>query len=46
LDFNLSDVGEALIGFKGKFGRYIENLAFYKATRIECNIVKSERKGK
>ena len=33
-DYNLSDNGEALVGFKGKFDLYITNLAFYKATRV------------
>lgn len=34
LDFNLSDNDEALIGFKGMYGRTIKSLGFYKATRI------------
>jgi len=31
----LSDHGEALVGFKGKFNNHINNLAFYKATRVD-----------
>lgn len=34
-DFNLSDYGEALIGFKGKYGpRLIKSLGFYKAVVV------------
>ena len=32
-DFNLADEGEALIGFKGKYGpKIIKSLGMYKAT--------------
>ncbi|TNV76362.1 hypothetical protein FGO68_gene6686 [Halteria grandinella] len=43
LDFNLSDAGEALIGFKGQFDNYISNLAFYKATRVGFKTVKRKQ---
>lgn len=46
-DFNLADNGEALIGFKGKYGRIIKSLGFYKATRINENvIIKNKNKAK
>ncbi len=45
-DFNLADQGEALIGFKGKFGRFIESLAFYKAQRIDYQVIKPTGKRK
>ncbi len=34
LDFNLSDNNEALIGFKGMYGKTIKSLGFYKATLV------------
>lgn len=34
IDFNLADMGECLIGFKGQFDNYITNLSFYKAARL------------
>ena len=43
-DFNLSDSGDALIGFKGHFDMYVNNLAFYKATRIGYKIPKKQTK--
>lgn len=33
-DFNLSDNGECLIGFKGEYEQYITNLSFYKVTKV------------
>lgn len=36
-DINLSDNGEALVGFKGSHGQYIDSLAIYKASRQDVS---------
>jgi len=34
-DFNLTDTGQALVGFKGRMGVFLEQLSIYKATRLD-----------
>lgn len=35
-DINLSDNGEALVGFRGSHSQYIDSLSIYKARRLDC----------
>ena len=44
-DFNLADTGDCLIGFKGEYEQYINNLAFYKVTRAGFKITKQPANG-
>ena len=34
-DFNLSEYGEALVGFQGELGNYVKSLGIYKVVRID-----------
>ena len=45
-DINLSDNGEALVGFKGTTGLYIETLSVYKAKRLDSKVNMSPKKQK